>query len=249
MIVKIEKISSGYDVLHRKTVQAIKDPVALGIWVYLMSLPENWEVSYEQIKKHFGIGEQKRLKAFAELRRLGLYEVARIKGEKGRFTENRIVVYPELREVVATETHSDIYKEYDTKTKTDKNKEYDTPSLSPPQRKKSDEKETAKPKPPQPSYPEALQEWIDYRKEIRKPLKQRTIGKLLKDYETDPETFRQKVEFSITSGYQGLFAPKGGGGGGRGKPTIGSLDWEFEQMMKQRMQAEESIVDTEVFDG
>ena len=103
--------------------------------------------------------------------------------------------------------------------------------------------------PPISPLPEILREWIDYRKEIRKPLKQRTIDKLLKDYEADPETFRQKVEFSITSGYQGLFAPKGGGGGGRRESPIGSLDWEFEQMMKQRMQAEESIVDTEVFDG
>ena len=124
----------------------------------------------------------------------------------------------------------------------ERNKE-NNPPISPLPENPNGKSEEKSP-PPNPSYPEALQEWIDYRKEIRKPLKPRTIDKLLKDYEADPEMFRKKVEFSIASGYQGLFAPKGGAGGQRSGPPVGSLHWELEEAMRQQ----QSVVDTEVVD-
>jgi hypothetical protein len=56
--------------------------------------------------------------------------------------------------------------------------------------------------------PAKLREWIDYRKQIRKPIQQPTIYKLLKDHQADPEGFAIKVDHSIANGYQGLFSPK-----------------------------------------
>ena len=56
--------------------------------------------------------------------------------------------------------------------------------------------------------PPALQEWVEYRKQIRKPLKPVTITKLKQQYDKDPAAFAKSVEYSILNGYQGLFAPK-----------------------------------------
>lgn len=56
--------------------------------------------------------------------------------------------------------------------------------------------------------PQILKDWIEYRKQIKKPIKDITIQKLLKEYNQNPTLFEQKVNHSITNGYQGLFAPK-----------------------------------------
>jgi len=57
-------------------------------------------------------------------------------------------------------------------------------------------------------YPEPLKEWIDYRKEIKKPLKESSIKRLLKKHDLDSHSFALSVDHSIENGYQGLFAPK-----------------------------------------
>ena len=56
--------------------------------------------------------------------------------------------------------------------------------------------------------PQILKDWIEYRKQIKKPIKDITIQKLLKEYNQNPPLFEQKVNYSIANGYQGLFAPK-----------------------------------------
>ena len=56
--------------------------------------------------------------------------------------------------------------------------------------------------------PDILNEWVEYRKEIKKPIADTTIKKLLEDYNKNPIAFTEKVNFSISNGYQGLFAPK-----------------------------------------
>ena len=55
---------------------------------------------------------------------------------------------------------------------------------------------------------EPIQEWIDYRKSIKKPISEASIKKLYKRYEKDPNLFMLSVEYSIENGYQGLFEPK-----------------------------------------
>jgi len=94
---------------------------------------------------------------------------------------------------------------------------------------KSDDRKLEEPQ----ELPPPLQEWIAYRKEIRKPLKARTIQKLFKDYETDPIGFASKVEHSISNGYQGLFSPKNRtpSNRGHGGAQPGSLGWMIENGM------------------
>ncbi len=54
-----------------------------------------------------------------------------------------------------------------------------------------------------------LDEWVDYRKKINKPLKQVTIDNLLKEFEShSADCIRFVMNASITNGWQGLFWDK-----------------------------------------
>jgi len=55
--------------------------------------------------------------------------------------------------------------------------------------------------------PNILKDWIEYRLEIKKPIREITIRTLLKQYKQDPIEFERKVTHSIANGYQGLFSP------------------------------------------
>lgn len=64
-----------------------------------------------------------------------------------------------------------------------------------------------------PEYMDAIQTWIAYRRDIKKPYKSQSsfeafYRKLVKDTENNPATAMEWIEFSMANGYQGLFAPK-----------------------------------------
>ena len=132
----------------------------------------------------------------------------------------------------------------------EKNKEINkenniNPSLSPLSQKQKNQNKKKTETTSKQIYPAPLREWINYRKEIKKPLKQRTIDKLLRDYELNPLAFEEKVEFSIANGYQGLFAPKSYKA--KGEPEVGSINWILQQQYKQA-QAYGDVIDTVVDD-
>ena len=55
----------------------------------------------------------------------------------------------------------------------------------------------------------ALNDWIDYRKEIKKPLKSMSIDRIIKKLsQHSQETQEAMVEQSIENGWQGLFDVK-----------------------------------------
>jgi hypothetical protein len=63
----VEKIDFAYISQEKKpftthlnsVLQNLKNPMALGIWAYLSSLPEGWKVNKEHLRKHFGLGRDK----------------------------------------------------------------------------------------------------------------------------------------------------------------------------------------------
>ncbi len=58
---KIKKANIPFTMISTKVLQSIKDAHSLALYVYLCSLPSDWIIQKEQIKKHFGLGD-KRLK-------------------------------------------------------------------------------------------------------------------------------------------------------------------------------------------
>lgn len=72
---------SPFTTILNKTIQAIKDPAALGIYVYLASKPEDWQISKTNLKNHFGKGEEFIDLRMSYLKSLGLLKSIAIKDE------------------------------------------------------------------------------------------------------------------------------------------------------------------------
>ncbi len=84
---------------------------ARGLWSYLISLPDNWEVSVAQLTK-FYLGQKRGNKRDAlyemlkELIDLGYVQALQVKGEKGRFSEVDYIVYESKQAVPAKTTEN-----------------------------------------------------------------------------------------------------------------------------------------------
>jgi len=72
-------------------------PEALGVLVYLASLPQGFLVRVVNIRETFALGKDKWQRIARELREVGAMEVEPIKGEGGRHIGKRVLVrWPEL---------------------------------------------------------------------------------------------------------------------------------------------------------
>jgi len=59
MFTDLVKEKIPFTVLPNDVVQQIKSPMALGLWCYLMSLPDKWEVNRQHLMNHFEIGRDR----------------------------------------------------------------------------------------------------------------------------------------------------------------------------------------------
>jgi hypothetical protein len=66
---------------------------AMGLFAYLMTLPNDWEIHKEELVSHFSNGRDAVLKAFDELIEKGYIVVEEIKGDKGQFGKKIYKVY------------------------------------------------------------------------------------------------------------------------------------------------------------
>lgn len=72
--------------------QNLTDLVALAIWCYLTSLPDDWEVHRNQIMRHFDIGRDKLASALKFLNENKLIEYVQGRTEDGKFSITYILV-------------------------------------------------------------------------------------------------------------------------------------------------------------
>ena len=80
---RLYKESLGFTQLLNETLNAIDDAEILGIYCYLASKPEEWEISKTQLRNHFKIGINKMDNIFTKLRAIGLLEMIPVKNDKG----------------------------------------------------------------------------------------------------------------------------------------------------------------------
>lgn len=66
---------------------------AMGLFAYLMTLPNDWEIHKEELVSHFSNGRDAVFKAFDELVEKGYIVVEEIKGDKGQFGKKVYKVY------------------------------------------------------------------------------------------------------------------------------------------------------------
>jgi hypothetical protein len=66
--------------------QGLKDAEALGLWIFLQTLPPNWEFHKNHIRTHFGWGRDKLDKKLAVLKDCNLAEPHALRDGEGKFT-------------------------------------------------------------------------------------------------------------------------------------------------------------------
>jgi hypothetical protein len=96
----IEKIDFSYIRQEKKSfttnlnivIQNLLNPVALGIWIYLSSLPEGWVVNKEHLRKHFNLGRDKLDAALLYLAQNMLIEIGQERLDDGKMGKGYINV-------------------------------------------------------------------------------------------------------------------------------------------------------------
>jgi len=88
-----------YTMASREVIQSLDNPVALAIWTYLQSLPENWNVNEGQLRDHFSLGKDRYREAMRQLKEAGLYDLNRLKNDEGKFVGSYFDFYPVPGEV------------------------------------------------------------------------------------------------------------------------------------------------------
>ncbi len=88
---------SSFTTVLNKTIEAIKDPSALGIYIYLASKPSDWEISEKNLQNRFGKGRDYIRARLSELKLLGLLKSIAIKDKKGRVIRWETILYSEIQ--------------------------------------------------------------------------------------------------------------------------------------------------------
>jgi len=86
-----------YDIYSREVVQSIKNPVALGMYCYLMSKPANWVPCRAHLMEHFDIGRDRYQRAMEDLKALGVVYVLTVRNDKGQIIGKRLCVEAKSR--------------------------------------------------------------------------------------------------------------------------------------------------------
>ncbi|OAN92871.1 hypothetical protein A8B84_17340 [Marinobacter sp. EhC06] len=89
MAIKKDKLTSHYACIPNATLQDPRlTPEALGVLVFLLSLPEDWIIRAAQIRRKFDIGKFVQHRIFRELERAG-YLVKEKDKDKARTKDGR----------------------------------------------------------------------------------------------------------------------------------------------------------------
>ncbi len=86
---------SFFTTIINKTIESIQDPAALGIYLYLASKPDDWQISETNLKNRFKKGTDFIRQRMAELKKIGLLQSVAYKNEKGQVTRWETVLYNE----------------------------------------------------------------------------------------------------------------------------------------------------------
>jgi len=92
-ITRLRHADAPYTMLPVDTVQEVTNVVALGMWAYLQSQPEDWIVRQGQICSHFHIGRDKCRNAVKALKDAGLWTEEVEKGEGGKIIGRIVTIH------------------------------------------------------------------------------------------------------------------------------------------------------------
>jgi hypothetical protein len=207
MIIKIKKRELPYSQIDNRVINDSRlSWKARGILIYLLSKPDDWEVSFENLINNSPDGRQSLQTGFRELKKMGYAEMKVSRDfSSGKIQGKHWVIFEEpnrKRENHLTVNPSDGKSACTNKDETNKEivKGEDLPGME----------ETDLPHWFTPAHHQAWDDYQKMRKESRKkitPTARRRLIKKMIDH--GPEWTLAALNHSADSDYQGLFAPKG----------------------------------------
>ncbi len=90
-----KKVTGGCTTIPTKTIQSLKNPWHLALYVYLASKPDDWHINSTEIKNHFGVGINKVWGGLNDLISIGLME-KKERRERGKFIGCEYYLYLDL---------------------------------------------------------------------------------------------------------------------------------------------------------
>lgn len=88
----VTKEDTGFTMLSNHVLQNLNNAEALGLWVYLASLPPSWEFYKQKIRDHFKFGREKLDRLFKYLSDCGLLDLCIVRNIKGQFAHLNVHV-------------------------------------------------------------------------------------------------------------------------------------------------------------
>lgn len=89
---KFDEVDGGCTVTHTRSLQLLKNPINLAIYVYLCSKPPGWKLNIKDIMNHFTLGKNKVYRAINDLLMTRLIDRKEIRS-KGMFCEYQYFVH------------------------------------------------------------------------------------------------------------------------------------------------------------
>lgn len=89
-----------FTTLINDTIKIITDCSALGIYVYLASKPEKWNICIQHLMNHFGKGRDFIMSKLKYLRSLNALEVINERDEKGKFISRQTILRRSIKPTV-----------------------------------------------------------------------------------------------------------------------------------------------------
>lgn len=87
-----EKEKLGVTIIPTEALQGINNPEALGVYVYLLSQPDQWELNVKQLCKHFNYGRDKMYRTLNHLLDHGWLTCVHSR-EQGKFAKPHYIVH------------------------------------------------------------------------------------------------------------------------------------------------------------
>jgi len=202
---RLIKIQHPYEVISRDVVQSITNPIALAIHTYLLTKPDGWIVRKNEILSHFeGLGSDRYIAAMKHLAGLGLYSVSITRNDLGQIVDKAVIISatpekPNNPQMGISGTENGDFR-----------------MLAYPNVGKSPRIEIQRlPIDTDKGLGERISgwdEWVEYRKAIKKTMTKPTVDKQVKFLlNRPPEQQLAIINQSIQNGWTGLFEVKTNG--------------------------------------
>ncbi len=121
----LSELGLSYTCVINSTMDLIKNPATLGIFVYLQSKPASWVIQEKDLMKRFGKGRDFIRDRLKELREAGLLVAKSSKNEKGRITGWTTILYSHTEAQIKNKADKEQPKEKD-KDSVEKNEDQES---------------------------------------------------------------------------------------------------------------------------